>query len=407
MHDIFAPRTAFASLLVASSRRTPRSLHEAGDLSIQSRAVLAGERQICLEAAFDLYIELKAQGYRPGNHRLDVARGQSWRQHSSASTASAKRVWQRVLGNPLFFGIERADVARALQEIRNLPKYHGKHQGGGDAADENGRMDQDPSAQAPISAATFMRIGRTARQVGDLLIDLGLAVDNPFDLCSWSLTAEAHLRRQDQPGNRARDLHEVDVYLSLPIFRGIIGEAGDPLFWVPLLMRLGGLRLGEAVHLAPADLQYRDGIPVICIASIDRDAKTAGFRREAPVARRLQDLGLIDLFELRRKQREVVLFPELSEHRPRADMARFRRHFVRYCAAHGIKASALHFNDFRKALHRRLLEMGCPVDVARVALGHVARETQVPFLDDNLRAAVYDALAKAGEDLPDIVGPFQ
>lgn len=194
---------------------------------------------------------------------------------------------------------------------------------------------------------------------------------------------------------------------SSPIFRGAIGDAGDPLFWVPLLMRLGGLRLGEAVHLAPGDLQCRDGIPVICIGSIDRDAKTAGSRRKIPVTPRLQDLGLIDLFELRRDQNETVLFPQFSEHRPRTDLARFRRHFVRYCAAHGIKASALHFDDFRNALHRELLEKGCPSDVVRVALGHMARETHVPFLDDSLRAAVYDAMAKAGDDLPDIVGPFQ
>jgi integrase len=403
MHNNFTPRAATATYPLAPSSGRPRCRLEAKTLSDQSKAVLAGERQICLEVAFDLYIELKAQGYRPGNNRLDVARGQFWHQHSSANTASAKRAWLRALGNPLFFDIERADVARALQEIRNLPKYHGK-QGGGDHADDDGRIDEDPPARDRIRAATYIRIGRTARQVGDLLVELDLADGNPFEICSWSSADEARLRGQDRPPSRARDLHEVDVYLSSPIFRGAIEDTGDPLYWVPLLMRLAGLRLGEAIHLAAGDLQYRDSKPVI---RIDRAAKNVASRRDIPVSQRLQALGLIDLFEQRRAQKEAMLFPQLSGAGTRVGRERFRRHFVHYCEMHGIDASALHFADFRKALHRELLDKGYPNDVVRIALGHVARETHVPFLDDSLRAAVYDAMAKAGEDLSDIVGAFQ
>lgn len=177
---------------------------------------------------------------------------------------------------------------------------------------------------------------------------------------------------------------------------------GDPLFWIPLLMRLGGLRLDEAVHLTIRDLQYRDRMPVICT---DRDGKTPAARREIPVTRRLQDLGLVDLFELRRYQKETLLFPQLATDRPGAATTRFRRDFIRYCETHGIDASALHAHDFRRALHHAMLEQECPDHVVRSAMGQMSRDSWIKFLDDSLLQTVQQALSKAGADLADIVGP--
>lgn len=170
------------------------------------------------------------------------------------------------------------------------------------------------------------------------------------------------------------------------------------------MMRLAGLRLGEAVHLTTQNLQYHDGIPVLCI---ERDAKTPGARREIPVSRQLQDLGLVGLFKLRQDQKETMLFPHLSQERLGTGTTRFRRQFVRYCETHGIDASALHFEDFRKALQYELLEKGCPPDIVRMAMGHASREAGIRVLDDTLLGKVRDALSRAGTDMPDIVDPFR
>lgn len=382
---------------------TPRSLLETANITEQSRAALEGELQICLEMAFDLFIDARSLGYRTGALRLDSALGESWRRTSGANTESAKRAWTRALGNPFLSDIEREDVVLALAKIRNVPKYYGKRRSNG--ADNEGGLGKENSAPDRISISTFLKFGRTARQVGDLLVELNLADANPFDICSWSTAEEARLRQLERPSEPRNSSGAVESYLSSPMFRGDMRDPGDPLFWVPLLMRLGGLRLEEAVHLTTRDLQYRDGMPVI---RIDRNSKTPKARREIPVTRRLQDLGLVGLFELRQDQKETMLFPQLSEDRPGTGTTRFRRDFVRYCDTHGIDASALHINDFRKTLQCELLEKGYPNDVVRRALGHVTREIlRIPFLNDILRREIHEALSDVGTGLPGIVNPLR
>ncbi|OWU68524.1 hypothetical protein ATO2_11605 [Roseovarius sp. 22II1-1F6A] len=395
MRDILANEIEATIRRETADRCATRHLLEAADLTEQSKAMLAGELQICLEIAFDLYIEARSVGYRPGIRRLDAARGEHWRRTSGANSQSAKRAWTRALGNPFFSDIEREDVVLALEKIRNLPKGHGKRP---NSAAENG--DRTPPDR--IGVTTFLRIGRTARQVGDFLVELNLEDGNPFDICSWPTAEEACLRQQERPSETREWSDAVESYLFSPIFKGDMRDTWDPLFWIPLLMRLGGLRLEEAVHLTIRDLQYRDGMPVICT---DRDGKTPAARREIPVTRRLQDLGLVALFELRRDQKETLLFPQLAEVRPGSGSARFRKDFIRYCETHGIDASTLHAHDFRRALHHAMLEQECPDPVVRNVMGQVSRDTWSKFLDDTRLQTVQQALSKAGADLPDIVGP--
>ncbi|MBO9457227.1 hypothetical protein J7376_18585 [Paracoccus sp. R12_1] len=401
MRDILATRIDIAMHQGTASWRTSRSLLEAANLTEQSKAILAGELEICVETAFDLYIEARSVGYRPDIRRLDTAHGERWRRSSGANTESAKRVWTRALGNPFFSHIERGDVFDALTEIRNLPKYHGKRHS---AAGNKGGPVEELSVPDRIRISTFLRFGRTARRVGDFLVELGLEGENPFDVCAWSTVEEACLRRQEQPLEPRAWSEAVENYLSSPIFKGDIQDAGDPLFWVPLLMRLGGLRLDEAVNLATRDLQYRDSMPVLFI---DRNAKTPAARREVPVSPQLQDLGLLGLFELRRDQNEALLFPQLAADRPGTGTARFRKVFIRYCDTHGIGASALQAHDFRRALRRELIEHECADHVVRAIMGQLTPDWGVPFLASSLRRAIDGAQSEIGAGLPDIACPFR
>ncbi|EBA06184.1 tyrosine-type recombinase/integrase [Sagittula stellata] len=400
MRDNLATRIDTEMPQETTTWQTPRSLLEAANITEQSRAVLDGEMQICLETAFELFINARSLGYRPGALRLDAARGEHWHRISGANTQSAKRVWTRALGNPFFSDIEREDIVVALEKIRNLPKCHGKRSSSG--TDHESGLGKETSARDRIGISTFLKFGRTARQVGDLLVELNLEDANPFDICSWSTAEEACLRQQERPSETREWSEAVESYLSSPIFKGDMRDAGDPLFWIPLLMCLGGLRLDEAVHLTTEDLQFRHGMPVICI---DRDGKTPAACREIPVTRRLQDLGLVELFELRRDQNEALLFPQLAADRPGTATARFRKDFIRYCETHGIDASTLHAQDFRRALHHALLDQECPDHVVRNAMGQMSRDTWGRFLDDSLLQTVQQALTEAGAGLTDIVGP--
>lgn len=218
MRDILVIRIDTAMHQATASWRTSRSLLEAANITEQSRAILDGELQICLETAFDLYIEARSVGYRAGARRLDAARGEHWRRTSGANTQSAKRAWTRALRNPFFSDIEREDVGLALEKIRNLPKGHGKR---ANSAAENG----DRTSPDRIGVTTFLRIGRTARQVGDFLVELNLEDANPFDICSWSTAEEACLRQQERPSETREWSESVESYLSSPIFKGDMRDA--------------------------------------------------------------------------------------------------------------------------------------------------------------------------------------
>ncbi len=180
MRDILATRIDTEMPQETTTWQSPRSLLEAANITEQSRAVLDGELRICLETAFELFIDARSLGYRPGALRLDAARGEHWRRISGANTQSAKRVWTRALGNPIFSDIDREDVALALAKIRNLPKYHGKRCSNG--ANHESGLGKETSAPDRIGISTFLKFGRTARQVGDLLVELNLKDANPFDL---------------------------------------------------------------------------------------------------------------------------------------------------------------------------------------------------------------------------------
>ncbi len=182
MRDILANQIDTAMHPDASSQRALRSLLDPANLTEQSQSILTGERQICVETAFDLFMEARSLGYRAGARRLDTARGEHWRRISGANTQSAKRVWTRALGNPFFSDIEREDVVLALEKIRNLPKYHGKRCSNG--ADHESGLGKETSAPDRIGISTFLKFGRTARQVGNLLVELNLEDANPFDICS-------------------------------------------------------------------------------------------------------------------------------------------------------------------------------------------------------------------------------
>ncbi|WP_370283321.1 tyrosine-type recombinase/integrase [Pseudooceanicola sp.] len=398
MGDILATEFETSIRPETADRWATRRLLESANLTEQSKAILAGELEICVETAFDLYIEARSVGYRPGLRRLDTALGERWHRNSGAYSESSKRVWMRALGNPFFTHIERGDVFDALTEIRNLPKYHGKYPSNG--AGIEAAPGEEMSVYDRIRASTFLRFGRTARQVGDLLVELELAVANPFDVCRWSGMEEARLRRQDSPKESEYSLEEVHLYLASPIFNGDIGDVGDPLFWVPLLMRLGGLRVGEVVDLTVEKLRYRRSIPVICLA---RGTKNA---REIPIPKRLQELGLIQLFELRKEQNQLALFPQVQTGRSGNGVTRFRTLFVRYCQTHGIMAARVPADAFRKALLNDLLREGLRDDVLRMAMGHSWRKRPGPSPEDDLLLQLDRALAKAGADLPNIVGPF-
>lgn len=402
MHDTFAPRIDPTMLPETPARRLSCLLYEAAGLSDPARAALAGEQQICLETAFDLFIEARSEGYRSGTRRLDRAQGESWRRASGAKSGIAKRIWTRFLGNPAFADIERKDVVHALERIRNLPKHHGKRRS--EHADLEVGMGEEPPDPDRIGTSTFLRCGRTARQVGDFLVGLELADENPFDICRWSMAEETRLRQQERPAEPRYCSEAVESFLSSPIFKGEMSDPGDPLFWVPLLMRLGGLRLGEAIGLRTRDLRKGDCWPVLCI---DLNTELKEPTREVPVSRRLAGLGLEKLFELRRRQNETALFPQLASNRSGVGTAQFRRRFVSYCGMHGIDTSFVHPRDFRRALHRALLERQCTDHVVRSAMGQASGDTRGKFLDDSLLHSVHAALSQSGDDLPDIVGPFR
>ena len=210
--------------ILATTRRTPRSLSRPQiSLNNHAQSSTGGGRSASRLLSISSFTRDR-WGIDPVPDGSETARGESWRRTSGANAESAKRFWTRALGNPFFSHIEREDVVHALKEIRNLPKGHRKRRASGDG--KEGRISEETTNSHRIGVTTFLKIGRAARQVGDFLVELELADANPFDVCSWSTVQEARLRLQERPSDRHGWSKGVDSYLSSPIFRGDIQDAG-------------------------------------------------------------------------------------------------------------------------------------------------------------------------------------
>ncbi|WP_424940094.1 hypothetical protein [Aliiroseovarius sp. S253] len=369
-------------------------------------AALKKGQNIRIEEGFDVYFDLKLQGYGEDwekQQKPNACAGKRWKETTLPGLRVGKKIWVDLQRNKRFRDVREDDVVDCITVIQSIPKLHGKSsalsakRGFRDlvervpfieqkqmndaelALKRKGESDQTAIEAArlkeaipPLRAETFFKHVRAVNRVAKMLIGLGVIQENPFANCSFTnaeeksyKAGEAKMARQSWD-DRAKDL------FATPMFQGETRDEGDPLFWSPLLGFLQGLRGEEGLQLGPDDFGKKNGIDYMRIHNgAGNSVKSEAGERVLPLHPALVELGLLDLVELRRKQGKRRLFSNLRRGKTKKTYTElFTKEFTRYRQAQDVYWHGLDLHATRTTFHHELMDLSTPGYIRRKLMGH-------------------------------------
>lgn len=433
-----------APLPSAMPREEPQILIDQSLLSDKARAALAKGPNIELREAFDLYFELKELGYGDlfkARQKRFPDKGKNWKRTSGGNARKARDIWVDVLGNQPFHQIDWTEVDGVLNVIRRIPKYHGKKKNlintdgfrdlveradekelavateakeqlkakGTARPAEFERADLD--AKIPrLRVATFLRHGRMANRVGKMLEAMKLIDDNPFEICSWTNDEEKDMKANEEDRSRMLWEDKIQKLFASPVYQGQCEEKDYPLFWAPLIARLAGCRAEEILQLGPDDFGSENGIAYFTVRNVTGNhVKSSAGERRIAVHPKLVQLGLLQFVEMRRRQKQSRLFPNLNRGQTKDTFSElFSKTFGYYRKTNDCYWPGLDFHALRTTFHNDLGNLLCPDMVRRRLMGHEkpVDEGDGSYTREIWVKTLHEVISRIDLDISKIKSPF-
>lgn len=414
------------------------------DLSEESRIALEQPRGITVKQALRLFRELKEAGYGDDFSRKQVANheaGLKWHRDSGSKVRFAERFWPEFVGDPEFETVSDSDLRDALAFLPRLPVKHGKGQerylaesgyrelveridseelsdakynlaeleGRPGATEADREQAQRAARQSRLRSETIVKHRRTILAVGKMLCDLQLIDINPFTICSVSNKEKKRMAANEE--SRARTVWDdrIHTLFRSPAFQGEIDEPGEPMFWLPLIARLMGLREEEACQLSPDDFGRDGGIDFLDVKCCDGNhVKTGESQRRIPVHPQLVELGILKLVELRRRDNQHRLFPHLTRGQTKGKFSEnFSKKFTYYRQTNECYWPGLDFHAFRTTFHGDLMNQDKSDAIRCRLMGHERTDEGDRSYSQGLGlAALHERICDVEIDLTMIKSPF-
>ncbi|UWQ02850.1 hypothetical protein K3X44_05885 [Aliiroseovarius crassostreae] len=369
-------------------------------------AALNRGANIRIDEAFDVYIELKLKGYGEDWDQLqkpDDETGKKWGKSTLPGMQVAKKIWSDLLDKSPIGTIPEEDVLNQISIIREIPRLHGK------AADmtasegyralvkhvntkERIAMDRverdleregvtDPvevemaklEKRVPrLRAETYFKHVRAVNRIGKMLLSLGVIPTNPFVGCTFTNKEEKRIRATEEKIARQRWDDRRALLFQTPVFQGKTRSEADPLFWVPIMGFLQGVRSEEALQLAPEDFGSQNGIKYMRIRNtVGNSVKSEAGERRLPIHPALVELGLLDLVAQKRGEKRKRLFSEIKRGKTKNTYTElFTKEFTRYRQAHEVYWHGLDLHATRTTFHHELMDVPTPGYIRRALMGH-------------------------------------
>ncbi|BBU56458.1 hypothetical protein KU6B_27230 [Mameliella alba] len=425
----------------AMPREEPQILIDQSLLSDKARSALAKGPNIELREAFDLYFELKYGDLFKARQKRFPDKGRNWVRSSRGNARKARDIWVDVLGNQPFHQIDWTEIDGVLNVIRRIPKYHGKKKnllnlkGFRDLVERADEQElaaataareelaakgiakpadlerADLDAKIPrLRVATFLRHGRMANRVGKMLEAMKLIDENPFEICSWTNDEEKALKANEDDRSRMLWDDKIQKLFASPVYQGQCEEKDYPLFWGPLIARLAGCRAEEFLQLAPEDFGSENGIAYFTVRNVTGNyvKSTAGERRIA-VHPKLVELGLLQFVEMRRRQKQSRLFPDLNRGKTKDTFSElYSKTFGYYRKTNDCYWPGLDFHAFRTTFHNDLGNLLCPDMVRRRIMGHEkpVDEGDGSYTREIWVKTLHEVISRIDLDISGIKSPF-
>ena len=211
-----------------------------------------------------------------------------------------------------------------------------------------------------LRTATIQRYQQNLGQIFDWAVASGAAVENPFARGRLSAKALAARRAAEADPEREPWGNLLPALLGSRIYREQLKDAGDPLFWCPLLALLAGLREEEALQLRTENFLSEDAVAYLVVRQgAGQRVKSRQGRRRVPIHSELIRLGLLRLVAARGRGR---LFPSVARGKSRGTLSEtFTKTFGAYLTREKIKAPGLDFHALRGDFNTQMANAAVPV----------------------------------------------
>lgn len=415
------------------------------DLSPETReVVLTKPRGITLLEGIKLMRELKMAGYGDDfsmEQTGDADAGKKWTSNSGSKANVAEKFWVEFVGDVPFEAANRDHIRDALKILPELPFQHSKgktkfvSQFGfkaliEDLEAEEARLEQqalelldlqgDATEADREKAALDARIPRIRaetrakhrgyiKSVGKMLYDLQLIDQNPFEICGVSNKLKDKWKKGEEKRKRVCWDDRFYTFLDSPAFQGPFDDPGEPLYWIPLIARLMGLREEEACQLGPNDFGTDKGIVYVDVKCRDaNNVKTVDSQRRIPVHPTLIELGLLKLVELRRKHGKHRLFVNLTRGEAKKTYSEnFSKKFTYYRKTNDCYWEGLDLHAMRTSFNSDLMNQDKSDAIRCVLMGHdPVDEGARSYAQGLTLEALYERICDVELDVSMIARPF-
>tara|TARA_R110002110_G_scaffold363307_2_gene573186 strand:+ start:183 stop:2393 length:2211 start_codon:yes stop_codon:yes gene_type:complete len=413
-------------------------------LSDASCISLSKPRGITLREAYDLYVDIKRAGYGENFHkhqRRHQPTGVAWEKSSGSKLDVASRIWLDLLGDLPFEDIAVSDVEDALDLIWRIPRDHGKTEHLKATAGYRELIERVDASEIDAARAQVLRVSsrsnhtnadleaaklgakvprlrvdtylkhcRTPNAIGKMLYAMQMIDTNPFEICSWTKAEADGLKRTQDCRARTSWDDRITKLFASPVYQGETEDPGDPLFWAPLIGRLQGLRMQESLQLGPKDFGTEDGIDYLWVRNTEgNNVKSEAGERRLPVHPDLIKLGFMKLVELRRRQSQTRLFPDLTRGSTKENFAEnFSKAFGYYRKTHGCYWRGLDFHALRTSFHGDLLNQDRSDAIRRRLMGHAPQDEGEKSYAQGLKMApLLERIREVSVDTSMIISPFE
>nr|WP_309502372.1 site-specific integrase [uncultured Roseovarius sp.] len=360
-----------------------------------------------LEAA-ETYIEKRSQGYKTFkiNETPNPKGGESWAKNSAANVRSTARLMQRILGTKSLGDVTHEELTAAFTLMQRIPRNYQAATDkrtpdvAADEADEQERRNEEitrarmtKKGESPgkieitvlreklqrLKAATIYRHMQDFQRMYKFAVRQGYVTENMMADHIWeSAELERRMLLEDDT-ERLTWCGHLGKLFRTPIFQDKLADAGDPMFWAPLIALHMGFRSEEILQLHTDDIQVIDEIPCIVLKQgPGQSLKSMAARRTVPIHRNLIELGLMRLVEERRRAGEPRLFPWLERSANKMTFTEtFSKRFTRYRKDNKCYDPQRDFHSFRTTFNHLLIELECQDSHRKYLMGHVERDVNI------------------------------
>lgn len=368
--------------------------------------------------------------------------GMNWKRNSASKGNVAAKYWAEFIGDVPFEDAAKEDIEAALTFLHELPNKHSK--GTDKFVAKHGfrelveRLDAEEFREAKknlkalevrgncteadrekavldtkiarLRAETIAKHRGYINSIGKMLYDLQLIDKNPFAICSVPSTLKTKWKKAE--ASRARTCWDDRIYklFGSPVFQGGLEDAGDPMFWIPLIARLQGVREEEASQLGPDDFGTDKQIAYFDIKRLDgNNVKTGDSERRLPVHPTLIDLGFLKLVEMRRRQGQRRLFPNMTRGKTKQKFSEnFSKNFTYYRQTNDCYWPELDLHAMRTTFHGDLMNRDKSDAIHCKLMGHdPVDEGAGSYAQGLTLKTLFDRICDIEVDVSMIKSPFE